>query len=317
MTSRVESRALPGLVSVVIPFYSGFDWLAEAVDSVERQRCSVEIIVINDGSKEDDSNFLDNYGQRIVYVKKMNGGPASARNLGLELAQGEFIAFLDSDDIWLPGKLEKQIALMRQTQCVWSHTGYETFEGPTWAPRVLRRVRVGSFSGHIYPRMLLSSPLATPCIVIRSDFLTMNPGLRFREELRFGQDSDLWMRIAVGNPIVALDEALARVRIRGNNAGRRALVQLRARSATWELLREQRGTLPRRGLPWIGALGFRLAGLGSAVVEGIRPLVRHEAMLEASARIVYLIPWVLLKLASKSLEVRDAWAWVALRGNRS
>jgi len=100
-------------VSVIIPFYSNISWLAEAIDSVLDQTFKdFEIIVVNDGSPEDDIVFLEIYQNRIKYFKTENKGPAHARNFGIEVAQAEYLAFLDSDDLWMPTKLAKQIELM-------------------------------------------------------------------------------------------------------------------------------------------------------------------------------------------------------------
>ena len=97
-------------VSVVIPFYANANWLCEAVDSVLAQTYgNYEIIVVNDGSKEDVSDFLKKYGDKIKYYEKENGGAASARNEGIKRAEGDYIAFLDSDDLWTPQKLSVQL----------------------------------------------------------------------------------------------------------------------------------------------------------------------------------------------------------------
>ena len=86
-------------VSVIIPFYAGVDWLSEAVDSVLLQTFKdYEIIVVNDGSPENMTEFLTQYSNKIKYIKKENGGPSTARNVGIDAAIGKYIAFLDSDD---------------------------------------------------------------------------------------------------------------------------------------------------------------------------------------------------------------------------
>ena len=100
-------------VSVIIPFYNGVNWLCEAVQSVLDQTYkNVEIIVVNDGSPENVQSFLDKYGTLVNYNYQENQGPAVARNLGMHLATGDYLAYLDSDDVWVPTKLEKQIGFM-------------------------------------------------------------------------------------------------------------------------------------------------------------------------------------------------------------
>ena len=101
------------LVSVVIPNYNCGDYIADCLESVIAQTYSnFEIIVIDDGSTDNSSQVLSNYVSRVQVIYTQNQGAATARNLGIASAKGEFIAFLDSDDIWAADKLERQMSLM-------------------------------------------------------------------------------------------------------------------------------------------------------------------------------------------------------------
>jgi glycosyltransferase involved in cell wall biosynthesis len=103
----------PPVVSVVIPVYNGGRYLADAIDSVLSQRPGpLEIIAVDDGSTDDSSDVLRRYGHAVRYVGQPNAGPNAARNAGIGLAQGRFLAFLDQDDLWLPHKLEDQLAAL-------------------------------------------------------------------------------------------------------------------------------------------------------------------------------------------------------------
>lgn len=98
-------------VSVIIPVYQGDRFLAEAIESVLNQTyTNYEIIVINDGSTDNSNDVLQPYLDKIRYVYQENQGVAAARNLGIQIAKGEFIAFLDQDDFWWPDKLALQVA---------------------------------------------------------------------------------------------------------------------------------------------------------------------------------------------------------------
>ena len=142
------------LVSVVIPFYSGKEWLDEALESVLEQNYSnIEILVINDGSKEDISNLKEKYASKVKFQDKENGGPATARNLGIEIAAGEYIAFLDSDDLWLPGKLEKQVELMEKNNAVWSQHSYEMFWDGTDKTKI---IDTSIYNGNVYKDCFIS-----------------------------------------------------------------------------------------------------------------------------------------------------------------
>ncbi|MGK7951999.1 MAG: glycosyltransferase [Xenococcaceae cyanobacterium] len=97
-------------VSVIIPAYNGDRYISEAIDSVLAQTYThYEIIVVDDGSTDNTSQVVKAYGDRVRYIYRENQGVASARNLGIEKAEGEYIAFLDADDFFLPEKLAKQI----------------------------------------------------------------------------------------------------------------------------------------------------------------------------------------------------------------
>jgi len=109
--------ASPGLVSVILPTYNRLASLPDAIASVLRQSYGkLELIVVDDGSSQDIAGLVAAIGDdRIRYVRRaQNGGAAAARNTGLLLARGEFIAFQDSDDLWLPGKLARQVALFER-----------------------------------------------------------------------------------------------------------------------------------------------------------------------------------------------------------
>lgn len=103
------------MVSAIIPTYNRGRVLCEAIESVLQQTYqNMEVIVVDDGSTDDTQERLRQFGDRIRVVTQRNGGPASARNHGITLAMGELIAFLDSDDLWLPTKIERQVNLLER-----------------------------------------------------------------------------------------------------------------------------------------------------------------------------------------------------------
>ena len=99
-------------ISVIIPAYNYARYLAEAIDSALGQTYApLEVIVVDDASTDDTPRVLAAYGQRIRAIRQPNGGAGAARNTGIAAARGEYVAFLDADDVWLPRKLELQMAL--------------------------------------------------------------------------------------------------------------------------------------------------------------------------------------------------------------
>ena len=103
------------LVSAIIPTYNRAHIVCDAIESVLAQTYPhIEVIVVDDGSKDDTVARLKQYGERIRVIGQPNAGPAAARNRGIATARGELIAFLDSDDLWLPEKTERQVALLER-----------------------------------------------------------------------------------------------------------------------------------------------------------------------------------------------------------
>src|SRR5215471_14162103 len=98
-------------VSVILPTFNRARFLPDALESIFVQGLpNVQVVVVDDGSTDDTEEVVAAYGKRVQYVRQENGGPAAARNTGLSLAKGSFISFLDSDDIWLPGKMNAELS---------------------------------------------------------------------------------------------------------------------------------------------------------------------------------------------------------------
>jgi glycosyltransferase involved in cell wall biosynthesis len=102
------------LVSCIVPVYNGETYLGEAIESILKQSYRpIEIIIADDGSTDGTVTVAERYGKQIRYMRQANAGTAAARNLGLSAAAGEFVAFLDADDLWHPEKLARQMACFR------------------------------------------------------------------------------------------------------------------------------------------------------------------------------------------------------------
>jgi glycosyltransferase involved in cell wall biosynthesis len=107
------------LVSVVIPVYNAGRFVREALESVFSQTYRpIEVIVVNDGSTDNSEKILDEYAGRIRYFRQENAGPSAARNLGIEKARGEWVAFQDADDLWDAGKLEVQLSAVQGDEAI-------------------------------------------------------------------------------------------------------------------------------------------------------------------------------------------------------
>lgn len=192
-------------VSVIIPTYNRCDMLKQAVDSVlEQDFRDFELIVADDGSTDSTQEMLRTYGKRISLIRQENRGVSAARNRGIASASAELIAFLDSDDLWMPKKLSEQLAffnsnpdaLICQTEEIWIRRGI----------RVNPKKKHKKLSGMIFEASLLLC-LVSPSAVMMRRSLFDEFGL-FDETLPACEDYDLWLRIGCRHPIFLIDKPL-------------------------------------------------------------------------------------------------------------
>ena len=190
------------LVSVIIPTFNRGWILKEAIDSVLAQSFkNFELIVVNDGSTDNTLDILSLYKNDIIAVNQDNKGVSGARNRGIALSSGKFIAFLDSDDFWMPNKLSVQVdffntnhdALICQTDEIWIRNNI----------RVNPKKRHEKLSGMIFEPSL-NLCLVSPSAVMIKRELFKTVGL-FDENLPACEDYDLWLRISCIYPVYLID----------------------------------------------------------------------------------------------------------------
>ena len=200
----VKSNQYP-FVSVILPTYNRYAFVGQAIDSVLNQTFTdFELIVVDDGSTDNTPALLDQYGDRINVIRQENRGVSAARNSGIRSASGNAIALLDSDDYWLPKKLEEQVAffeahpdaLICQTEELWFRNG----------KRVNPKKRHRKPSGMIFEKSLPLCLVSPSAVMIRK-LLLDEVGL-FDETLPACEDYDLWLRIAWRYPVYLIDTPL-------------------------------------------------------------------------------------------------------------
>jgi glycosyltransferase involved in cell wall biosynthesis len=189
-------------ISVVVPSYNRANVVHEAVQSILAQTYRVtDVIVVDDGSTDKTLEVLAQFGDRIRVISQVNAGPAAARNSGISLATGEYVAFLDSDDVWLPTKLERQVELMEKAgenvpccicniQMQWPDKAAYSFD--------LAGLNPGPEEGlwQNVPEVLATRPvLFNQGVLIRREALRRVGG--FDEELWLLEDHDLSLRLAL------------------------------------------------------------------------------------------------------------------------
>ena len=209
------------LVSVIIPTFNRSALLPEALDSIFRQDWpSLQIIVVDDGSTDQTRELIASYGSKVEYAWQPNQGAGSARNRGLAMARGSVIAFLDSDDLWLPVKLRTEMALLDEfpdAGAVFSDSEH-WLNGKLVLPsrfgQVCLRTRTGGagYLTHDPPLWVHSSLVSTCCMTIRRSALERLDPPRFDDSRTVNEDWDLEVRLYYSTEIVICPKILAIIR---------------------------------------------------------------------------------------------------------
>jgi glycosyltransferase involved in cell wall biosynthesis len=278
MTSTVSDP----LVSVVMPAYNVAWCIGRAIDSVLAQDYRArELIVVNDGSTDDTRAVLDGYGSRITAIDQENRGMSAARNVAIGRAGGDYIAFLDADDRWLPGKLSRQVELMqRHPEIGFCSTAARVEDGDG---NLLNLWRCAGESAEMLVTLFAeNAAIAGGCsaVMVRKHLLDQ-VGL-FDESLRGFEDPDLWMRLAAVSGYACIDETLA-VILRRDKSVSRNLDAMRVSSL--RSLQKNRPLLPARlrGRFWRDCLAgvytdyakpaYRAGRIGRAYADTLRALL--------------------------------------------
>ena len=206
-------------VSVIVPCYNQAQFLAETLDSVLAQTHeNWECIIVNDGSTDNTETVAMDYcdrDKRFVYHKKENGGLSSARNAGLDIAKGEYVQFLDSDDILLPNKFDCQIRMMeidKSDVCVCHHSMFTTDVNQTWENFFSQSIYDLTYQGFMY-NWGETFVIAIHSGLFRSSFLDKYK-LRFDEKVRALEDWLFWVSIVRnGGTFVEMQDKLSLYRV--------------------------------------------------------------------------------------------------------
>ena len=202
------------LVSVVIPTYNRANTICRAIESTLGQTYeNIELIIVDDGSTDDTHAKLAGYGKRIRVIKQNNAGPSVARNRGIEISTGEILTFLDSDDLWMPTKIERQVAILEQVEksvpCCLCNTIIRNSNGDE---------RLSFDLARVYPRydegvwMNATEILSTRCIfftqavAIRRETLQKVGG--FNESLLVMEDHEMALKLSLEGPWAYIQEPL-------------------------------------------------------------------------------------------------------------
>jgi len=194
------------LLSVIIPTYNRAQLLPRAIESVLCQPLfsdplRAELIVVDDGSSDDTELIITNQYPQIHYLKQNNKGVSAARNLGLEKAKGEWIALLDSDDEWLPDKLQRQLALLQSSQLDVCHTEEIWIRNDVRVNQMNKHKKAG---GAIFEHCLPLCAMSPSSIIIHQRVFE-HIGF-FDESLPACEDYDLWLRLSAHYKVAYVEE---------------------------------------------------------------------------------------------------------------
>jgi len=187
-------------ISVVIPTYNRWPLLCRAIDSVLQQQSAAEqIIIVDDGSSDDTPLHIQRtYGDAVEVIQQTNRGVSSARNLGIAHARCDWIAFLDSDDEWLPGKLcSQQAEILDNPMAVLCHTEEIWIRNGTRVNAMQKHRKSG---GHIFEACLPLCAISPSSVLLKKSMLEELGG--FDETLPACEDYDLWLRICARHPVL-------------------------------------------------------------------------------------------------------------------
>jgi glycosyltransferase involved in cell wall biosynthesis len=233
-------------VTVVIPTYNCSRYITSALESVLGQSYRpIEVIVVDDGSSDDTRNIVAKFHE-VKLIRQENGGPSKARNTGITNSQGEYIGFLDGDDLWAPGKLANQMDTFASVpQAALLFGDMRRFSDDGWTePTMFQRYALTSafFGGDsivvdAVPKLLRMNFLPTGTVLARKRCL-LEVGL-FDEQLTLCEDWDLWLRVALKFPIAYSSRLWELKRIHSTNLSSNAISMAKAKLQVMEKINKE------------------------------------------------------------------------------
>lgn len=213
-----SSRETSPQVSVIIPTYNRGHYIEESIRSVLTQSyADIEVIVVDDGSTDDTEKIIDAIvDSRLHYIRQENRGRSNARNHALSIAVGKYITFLDSDDVYLPNKIELQVAYLE------GHPGvgmvYTSAYCINDAGDMMAHKYEATVSGHIYEQIAFFIPVTITLPTVMTFREVMNHVGGFDENMHRFEDTDMWRRISKTYRIDAMPEYTCKLRTHDDNS---------------------------------------------------------------------------------------------------
>ena len=295
MNSVSDGSEAP-LVSVIIPSYNRAHFIAETIESVLRQtHRNIEIIIIDDGSVDETRSVVERFGSKVRYVWQENAGVGAARNHGLRLARGKYIAFLDSDDLWLPTKVETGVDVFEANPAVGLLcTDAMQIDAEGREKRSLRaRGRSGRTTQHLLRNnfVIMSTHMARTAVVRKAG------GFREERILSACADWELWVRLSLFTEIAYVPGATAKIRTHAANMMSNAAVMRESMDRAAEIIRSSESCAAYKHafrqmdayLALLNAINFCSAGDGGVSINFLKEAVSANPWIIFDQRFAYTI----------------------------
>lgn len=234
-------------ISAIIPAYNSQDFILDAIQSIQKQTHPVdEIIIIDDGSTDDTQQIIRSHAQGVSYFQQKNQGPSAARNAGITMAKGDWVAFLDADDQWIDDKIARQLAVLSHSPELHLIAGDMQeigLKNELITPSVLAKHNLlEKFkTNQSLPIQNALAELVTknfiPTGTVLAKRTTLIESGMFNPAIHFGEDLELWAKIASQHPITCIPKILMLRRLHENNATSSTVLMLEDLVAVMQSIR--------------------------------------------------------------------------------
>ncbi len=292
------------LVSVIIPSYNRAEYIAETIESVLAQTYkNIETIVIDDGSTDDTKAVVARYLPKIKYVWQENSERGASRNHGLRLAKGEFIAFLDSDDLWLPNKIEEDIKFFERNSSVGIvYTDYLQIDAEG---NQLKLLKLHDYVERRTEALLEGNFILIGAHLIRTQLVRDIGGFREERQLSGSEDWEMWVRFSTTTNFAHLPKATTKIRTHEANTMSNASGMERSMNYALELMQsssylsgEQKKLLNKTKaiISLITAINYCSTKENKKVFSSLKDSLKHNPKIIFDPRFSY----TLLKVLSRN-----------------
>jgi len=210
--------SMPIHVTIIIPAYNAQEYIEETINSALAQTyTNIEIIVVDDGSNDSTFEIASGFGDKIKLFKTANSGVSRARNFAVEKAKGDWLAFIDADDLWEVNKLELQMCNLGNRR--WSHTN-SLYIGEEQDGKTSRSDLSPQFGDWVFSHLLVDNFITTSTVIIEKKLFLESGG--FDESMKAMEDWKLWLTIAEHEKLHYCPEILAQYRVYSGSTSRKA-----------------------------------------------------------------------------------------------